>query len=170
MSNIETRAREHARIWRGQQVRKYTGEPYIRHPERVADLVRARPHTEAMLAAAWLHDVVEDCGIPLDTIQREFGLEVALIVRALTDVEIIGSNRAYRKAVTRDRLSDAGWAAQTIKCADVIDNVRGLATLDPAFAKVAVVEMRGNLMVMCHADDQLLMDAFDAVKEEEGKL
>ena len=42
------------------QVRKYTGEPYINHPASVVELVRSVPHTEVMLAAAWLHDTVED--------------------------------------------------------------------------------------------------------------
>lgn len=164
------RARNFAEFHHEGQRRKYTGEPYIEHPARVAELVRARPHTEAMLAAAWLHDVVEDCGVSLAEIFVRFGPGVAFIVHELTDAKIIGSNRAYRKQVTRARLAAASWEAQTIKCADVIDNVRGLATLDPAFAKVAVPEMRANLEVMFGADPVLRMRADKAVREEEKKL
>lgn len=45
------------------QVRKYTGEPYIRHPEAVAKLVQASGGDTAMVAAAWLHDTVEDTAV-----------------------------------------------------------------------------------------------------------
>ncbi|WP_274872826.1 HD domain-containing protein, partial [Serratia marcescens] len=41
------------------QRRKYTDDPYIVHPQAVMELVRSVPHTEEMLAAAWLHDTVE---------------------------------------------------------------------------------------------------------------
>ena len=45
------------------QMRKYTGEPYIVHPVEVADIVQTVAHTEVMLAAALLHDTVEDTGV-----------------------------------------------------------------------------------------------------------
>src|SRR3546814_17882649 len=41
-------------------VRKYTGEPYIQHPIEVMEIVSSVPHTEYMLAAALLHDTIED--------------------------------------------------------------------------------------------------------------
>src|SRR5580765_8807774 len=68
------------------QVRKYTGEPYINHPAAVAEIVRAVPHSEAMLAAAWLHDVVEDTKVTYADIKAEFGEDVAVLVNWLTDV------------------------------------------------------------------------------------
>ncbi|VDZ55823.1 bifunctional (p)ppGpp synthetase II/ guanosine-3',5'-bis pyrophosphate 3'-pyrophosphohydrolase [Serratia odorifera] len=42
------------------QRRKYTNAPYIVHPQAVVEIVRSVPHTDEMLAAAWLHDTVED--------------------------------------------------------------------------------------------------------------
>lgn len=54
------------------QVRKYTGEPYINHPAAVAELVSSVPHTPEMLAAAWLHDTVEDTPITLLDIELNF--------------------------------------------------------------------------------------------------
>lgn len=59
------------------QTRKYTGEPYWRHPEEVARLVSQFGHTPEMLAAAWLHDVVEDTGVDVALIRAEFGDTVA---------------------------------------------------------------------------------------------
>ena len=41
-------------------VRKYTFEPYIVHPAEFVEILKGVPHTDEMLAAAWLHDVVED--------------------------------------------------------------------------------------------------------------
>ncbi|NDF14778.1 HD domain-containing protein, partial [bacterium] len=50
------KARQFATLAHEGQVRKYTGQPYIVHPEEVAGIVSTVPHTEAMLAAAFLHD------------------------------------------------------------------------------------------------------------------
>ena len=71
---------------RAGQRRKYTLAPYIVHPEAVAALVCSVPHTEEQHAASWLHDVVEDCGVPLTLIREEFGEEVVRLVGDLMDV------------------------------------------------------------------------------------
>ena len=52
------------------QVRKYTGEPYLTHPFAVAGLVRSVTDDEDMVAAAILHDVVEDSDVPLSLIRE----------------------------------------------------------------------------------------------------
>ncbi|MTJ93609.1 MAG: HD domain-containing protein, partial [Desulfovibrio sp.] len=59
------------------QVRKYTGEPYVEHPRAVARLVADAGGDDAMVAAAWLHDVVEDTRVSLDEIRGQFGDAVA---------------------------------------------------------------------------------------------
>src|ERR1700719_3147112 len=61
------------------QTRKYTHEPYINHPAAVVKLVASVPHTPEMLAAAWLHDVVEDTGVTLKILDAEFGGKVTFI-------------------------------------------------------------------------------------------
>ncbi len=48
------------------QFRKYTSEPYIVHPRAVARLVADHGGSPDMVAAAWLHDVVEDCNVTID--------------------------------------------------------------------------------------------------------
>lgn len=62
MGDLEERAREFATEAHKSidQRRKYTNQPYIVHPLTVAELVRTVPHTEEMIAAALLHDVVEE--------------------------------------------------------------------------------------------------------------
>lgn len=154
---MEQRAREFATKAHLGQVRKYTNEPYIIHPESVVKLVKSVAHSEAMVCAAWLHDVVEDCGIPLDHVERTFGHEVACLVEALTDTSRKSDgNRAARKAIDRAHIAAASPAAKTIKLADLIDNSRSILVRDPEFAKVYLVEKR------------LLLD--EALKEGDPEL
>jgi (p)ppGpp synthase/HD superfamily hydrolase len=83
---METKAKEFATRYHASidQRRKYTNEPYINHPAAVAELVRSVPHTEEMLCAAWLHDVVEDTPCTLIEVEQTFGMEVACLVEMLT--------------------------------------------------------------------------------------
>ena len=78
-------ALDFARNAHGEQQRKYTHEPYIEHPIRVAEMVKSVPHTEAMICAAYLHDVVEDTPVAHQEIEERFGPEVARLVHELTD-------------------------------------------------------------------------------------
>lgn len=117
------------------QVRKYTGEPYIEHPaEVVALLKRAGVTDDAVLAAAWLHDVVEDTRIDCQTLRRVFGPFVWYLVRDLTDVTTLADgNRATRKAIELDRIRHAHPMARTVKLADLISNTRSIREHDPKF-------------------------------------
>ena len=98
------RAREfatqaHRRI---EQTRKYSKQAYEVHLKAVADLVAWVSDDQEMIAAAWLHDTVEDTPATLGDIEREFGSEVAQLVADLTDVSRPGDgNRAARKAIDR---------------------------------------------------------------------
>ena len=84
------------------QLRKYTMEPYIVHPREVAGIVSQHGGSDAQVAAAWLHDVVEDTGVTIEIIKAEFGEEVADLVGWLTDVSRPEQgNRATRKAIDR---------------------------------------------------------------------
>lgn len=74
-----------------------------------------------LLTAAWLHDVVEDCGTPVSLIESEFGPYVARIVDALTDPP--GPNRKARKAAAYPRIRAAGDEAVLVKLADRLANV-----------------------------------------------
>ena len=146
------------------QLRKYTGEPYIVHPAEVVSIVRSVPHTEAMLAAAWLHDVVEDTGVTLETVRAEFGDEVATLVGWLTDVSRPDhGNRATRKAVDRAHSAAAPAEAQTVKLADLISNTRSIMAHDEKFAKTYLEEKRLLLAVMHKADRTLFAEAMKHV-------
>lgn len=159
MSILESRARlfataAHAAV---KQVRRYTCEPYINHPAAVAEIVRSVPHTEEMLAAAWLHDVIEDTGVSIELIEEEFGIEATNLVRWLTDVSIpTDGNRERRKEIDRAYISQAPAEAQTIKLADLIDNTESIEALDPDFAVVYRREKALLLEVLTRGDLALI--------------
>lgn len=146
------------------QTRKYSKDlPYIVHPIEVMALVSTVPHTSAMLAAAVLHDVVEDTEISIADIYKEFGREVHDLVWALTD-QCLQGNRAPRKLAERDRWSRQSAEAQTIKLADLISNTASIVEHDPKFAKVYLQEKRELLKVLKQGDFVLWLRAEDQLK------
>jgi (p)ppGpp synthase/HD superfamily hydrolase len=135
------------------QVRKYTMEPYIVHPAEVVSIVASVPHTPEMLAAAWLHDTVEDTDVTIDVVRAEFGDAVADLVGWLTDVSRPeDGNRAARKAIDRAHTAAAPAEAQTVKLADLISNTRSIMVHDEKFAKTYLEEKRMLLEVMTQGD------------------
>lgn len=164
--SLEQRARAFASLKHAEvgQLRKYTGEPYINHPKAVAELVRSVPHTEEMIAAAWLHDTVEDTNCTLDEIDNLFGFEVAALVEMLTDVsKPEDGNRATRKAIDREHTAKASPEGKTIKLADLIDNSHSIIERDPKFAKVYLAEKALLLEVLTEGNEQLWRRAKDIV-------
>ena len=155
MSRLVFEAMSFARQIHKDQVRKYTGNPYVDHLAEVAGITAASTFTDEPihLATAWLHDCMEDQAVPYEQLKREFGSPVANGVRWLSDLET--GNRAERKAASRVRLAQApGWV-QTIKCADLISNTSSIVMHDPKFAKVYLAEKRALLEVMTKADPRL---------------
>lgn len=123
------------------QLRKYTCEPYIVHPVKVAHMVaNVRGATPEMVAAAYLHDTVEDTKVNIQDIHLVFGIHVMSMVDRLTDLDMDG-NRAQRKNAQCERLRMARPEVKTIKLADLIDNCHSICTHDPKFAKVFLPEM-----------------------------
>ena len=143
------------------QRRKYTNEPYIVHPAEVAKIVASVPGaTPDMVAAAWLHDVVEDTGCTFTDVHMAFGIDIATLVGWLTDVsKPTDGNRAHRKAIDRAHSAEAPAEAQTIKLADLISNSRSIVQHDPAFAKTYLEEKRLLLEVMTKGDPTLMAEA-----------
>jgi (p)ppGpp synthase/HD superfamily hydrolase len=143
------------------QLRKYTNEPYIVHPAEVASIVAQVPGaTEEMIAAAWLHDVVEDTKVTIDDVHLYFGADVAKLVFWLTDAsKPEDGNRAARKAIDRAHIAAAPAEAQTIKLADLISNTKSIVAHDEAFAKIYLEEKRMLLEVMTKGHPALMAEA-----------
>lgn len=128
--NAILKAARYARDAHAHQKRKYTDEPYIIHPMRVAGRVMLLPDaTEEMVVAAWLHDVIEDCGKTEADLAAQFGERVAGFVASLTNPSASQKHlpRAERKAIDREHLSRQCREVVLIKLCDRIDNVLDLA-------------------------------------------
>ena len=124
------------------QTRKYTGDDYIVHPMAVAEMVRKHGGSKVQVAAALLHDTVEDTSVTNVDIAHLYGAPVARLVYWLTDSSRPSDgNRAIRKGIDADRLANAPAEAQFVKLADMIDNADSIFRFDPAFAKQFVKEM-----------------------------
>jgi (p)ppGpp synthase/HD superfamily hydrolase len=162
MSDLVTRARvfataAHAAVG---QLRKYTNEPYIVHPAEVMALVRGVAHDEGMLAAALLHDVLEDTGVTADLLRREFGEDVAALVLQVTDVsKPEDGNRRVRKNMDRQHIAKASPRAKTVKLADLISNSRSIVAHDPGFARVYLREKAALLDILHEGDASLMAEA-----------
>jgi len=154
------RVLEFATAAHGDQKRKYTGEPYITHPIAVAEIVKTVQHTDEMIAAALLHDVVEDTHVTLDQIADNFGDKVADLVGWLTDISRPeDGNRSFRKSLDRDHSANAPAEAQTIKLADLIHNTESIEKYDPNFYKVYRQEKIELLKVLTKGDKSLMYRA-----------
>jgi GTP pyrophosphokinase len=124
------------------QTRK-TGEPYITHPVAVTYLVAGLELDQHALAAAFLHDVQEDCRIPNDEIRERFGVEVARLVDGLTKLEKLPirfevSDQAARDGAQAQNLRKMFLAMAEdirvvlIKLCDRLHNMRTLDAFDSA--------------------------------------
>ena len=140
--------------------RKYTGEPYIVHPTEVARLVASVTDDEAMICAAWLHDVVEDTAVTIGEIETEFGADIASLVAELTDVSTpADGNREARKLIDLQHIRAASPRAKTVKLADLIDNTGSISRHDPEFARIYMAEKRRLLKVLGEGDPVLFARA-----------
>jgi len=108
------------------QMRKDNATPYIVHPaEMVASLKQCGIDHSYILAAAWLHDTVEDTNTTLDEIYDEFGPSVCGLVDVLTRRKPKQGHDIYNS-----RILSSNSAAKIIKVADLEHNMRTLEHLD----------------------------------------
>ncbi len=123
--------------------------PYVLHPFRVAELVRRTVGDDdpELIAAALLHDVIEDSGARFDEVERACGPRVARIVAELTNDSRLPKSRRHEEMF--QRLASASTEARLIKLADRIDNLRHLgASFDRARRERFVEESRRVLAVL----------------------
>jgi guanosine-3',5'-bis(diphosphate) 3'-pyrophosphohydrolase len=98
------------------------GRPYIEHPVAVAERVAEAGYDDEVIAAALLHDVVEDGELTVAELRERFGGIVAGLVDVLSDKESIESY-SDRKAEHRARVAASGEPALAIYAADKLTNV-----------------------------------------------
>lgn len=107
--------------YKAHQKQLYGSQPYTVHLEDVAKL--AAPYGDIAIVVAYLHDVVEDTGVKLYDIEKEFGTAVAECVKLLTDEP--GINRKERKAKTYAKMAVSNnEIALIVKACDRLANLR----------------------------------------------
>lgn len=141
------------------QVRKFSGVPYIFHIYRVAGKIATLDVAyDELVAAAWLHDTVEDCNVTFEDITREFGMPVMMLVNDLTNVftkeNYPNYNRQARKDAENERLAKICNDAKIIKLADRLDNFIDIPQNEEFKVKYAK-ETEALLSILAGAHEQL---------------
>jgi GTP pyrophosphokinase len=130
VSNLATTALRFARRAHLGQHRKQTHDQFVEHPIAVAKLLADAGYDGRMVAAAYLHDVVEKSEVGLDEIERRFGPEVAALVDSLSEDPAI-DGYAARKRELRRRVLEAGQDPTIIYAADRVANMRDWRLVPP---------------------------------------
>jgi guanosine-3',5'-bis(diphosphate) 3'-pyrophosphohydrolase len=126
---------------RGQ--RRKDNRAFIAHPVRVARLLAARGYDEEVVAAALLHDVVEDTAVTLDEVRERFGARVAQLVAYVT--EDPGLPTGERKRAYREGLRRSPDAARAICAADKVCNASDLREAASDSAEEVLARFAGGL-------------------------
>jgi len=111
--------------------RRGKGFPYIVHPMEAVEIVATITPDQELLAAAALHDTVEDTDVTVEQIRAEFGDRVASLVAAESDVMPEGQSEEdswrARKQAAIDRLAAAPHDAKIVALGDKLSNMRAIA-------------------------------------------
>ena len=121
------------------------GNPYFYHLERVANRVREMEYNmvdetseiNLYIAAAYLHDVIEDTEMELWEIESKFGKDIAVAIDLLTRKEGVTYSE-YVERIRRDAKSDvikSGKIARVVKLADLFDHLMGPTPCPPHLIK-----------------------------------
>ena len=110
-----------------------TGEPYVTHPIAVASIAADLGLDEVTLAAALLHDAVEDTGVTTQWLDEEFGAQVAAVVDGVTKLDRLefDSKEAQQAATIRKMFIAMAqdWRVLLIKLADRLHNMRTISVM-----------------------------------------
>lgn len=157
----------------GQMRRGAVKEPYIVHPLRVAEIVSEAGFGDEVVAAALLHDVLEDTNAVHADLAMMFGNEIADVVLELTDdpdAEALGIQS--RKSAQAEKAAGMSVAAKAVKIADQMDNVRDMGQNPPvgwsAAKRIAYIDSAARVVgsAVFSCNDQrlyILGEIFDRV-------
>ena len=111
--------------------RRGKGFPYIVHPMEAVEIVATMTKDQELLAAAVLHDTVEDTDTTVEQIRTEFGDRIASLVASESDIVLDGVSEEdswhARKQAAIDRLARASHDAKIVALGDKLSNMRAIA-------------------------------------------
>lgn len=139
------------------QTRKFTGLPYMVHCCNVASLSSLYSSGNIqVIMVGYLHDTIEDTETTKEELSKIFGGSIADDVWFLTNVDKSAGNRKHRKKLDNERLAYASSVAQTVKLADIMDNVPSMLIHKPEFGKRYLREKLDTVKVLTKANPELL--------------
>ena len=109
--------------------RRAKGYPYIIHPMEAVCIVATMTNDPEMLAAAILHDTVEDTHVTIEQIRERFGERVAMLVEYETAPDSESLTWKEKKAAQVAKLASAPYESKVVAIGDKLSNMRGI-TLD----------------------------------------
>ena len=139
--------------------------PYINHPLALADILASEGGVEdaEVIAAALLHDTVEDTETSIEELVTRFGERVASMVAEVTDDKSLDS--AERKRLQIVKAASKSPGAKLVKLADKIANLRDLASAPPADwsdeRRLGYFEWARNVIYGLRGSNTSLEAAFD---------
>ena len=135
------------------QYRK-SGEPYICHPVAVAGLLRDLGGSAAMIAAGFLHDVVEDTDVTIEEIEQHFGTEVRRLVEGVTKLSKLDFKSKTESQAENFRRMFLAMAQDirviVVKLADRLHNMRTLEHLPEEKRRRIALETREIFAPLAH--------------------
>ncbi len=150
---IVTRAFEFARKAH-QGHRRLSGEPYITHPVAVAGVLAELEQDPQTIAAALLHDVIEDAEVSSEELKKNFGEEITRLAEGVTKLSQLNFiSREVRQAENFRKMFVAmgeDFRIIIIKLADRLHNMRTLQYLPPAKRKETALETREIFAPLAH--------------------
>lgn len=152
------------------QKRKYTGEGYINHARNVAFYVENVTEDVEVIAAAWLHDAVEQTWANFEIIEAVCGPRVSSLVYEVTPIPVWEVSRSAKAMLNLEALEKASPPAQTIKLADIIDNLSTIVEHDPEFAKIYLPEKAEQLRVLTKGNPELRLAAIKTYEKARADL
>lgn len=141
--------------------------PYINHPIELANVLRQEGQVDdpQVIAAALLHDTIEDTQTSYSELRGQFGVEIAEMVAEVTDTKWL--EKKSRKRLQISKAAQASYGARLVKLADKICNVRDIIASPPDgwsparkreyfdWAKSVVDQIRGTNARLERRFDQL---------------
>lgn len=148
------------------QYRKFDGEPYFKHPSRVADILRKYTKDEEIISAGYLHDTLEDTKTSWEELEATFGKRVADLVKELTSVkrEVTKLGKAEYLLKKMQKMSES---ALFIKLADRLDNVDDFSKAPDKFRLKYIKETN---YILDNLNRKLSRDKLMLVKEIKTRL
>jgi GTP pyrophosphokinase len=129
-TDVIIKAYRTAAVLHAEQLRR-SGEPYITHPLAVAGILADLGMTASTLAAALLHDTVEDTGYDLEQLREDFGDEIANLVDGVTKLDKVSYGEASAAETVRKMVVAMARDIRVlvIKLADRLHNMRTITWL-----------------------------------------